>query len=400
MNDCTANPPRQRLFFLDNLRYFIVLCVIVLHAALAYSKLTPWWPVQEVDPGIAGAFDVIVLITDVFIMPIMFFIAGFFALRSIRKKGGWPFIRSKLTRIGIPLLAGATVIVPMIGYIYEYFRSTDAASAGYAAYWITYLKGFGNFYVGYITSYAQPSHNYFWFLSLLFWFFVAFACLYAIKAKWFGHKSVVLESKDSNNSSALPMLLGLGVMTGTSLVIMVPLFTVNGHEPWIIIANLVQFQPTRLFLYVFYFPAGIYAAWKGWFTNGNAVGRLRIWLPVCLAMMLLFLGSVQKMGGGTTPSLPVLLVYCFSRAFLCLSIFMVLISFAYRYWNQDSKVNRSLAANSYGIYILHMPIVLGLGLVLVSWAGVPVIIKFCIVTAVSTLLSWGVSRVALKPAGL
>ncbi|ABA87783.1 membrane protein, putative [Syntrophotalea carbinolica DSM 2380] len=397
MNDCTANPSLQRLFFLDNLRYFIVLCVIVLHAALAYSKLTPWWPVLEGDPGKTGIFDVIVLITDVFIMPIMFFIAGFFALKSIRKKGGWLFVRSKLTRIGIPLLAGATVIVPVIGYIYEYFRSTDAVSSGYAAYWSTYLKGFGDFYVGYITSYAQPSHNYFWFLSLLFWFFVVFACLYAIKAKWFGHKSVIPEPKDS---SALPVLLGLGVATGMSLVIMVPLFTVNGHEPWVIIANLVQFQPTRLFLYVFYFPAGIYAAWKGWFSNGKAVGRLRIWLPVCLAMMVFFLGSVQKMGGGTTPSLPVLLVYCFSRAFLCLSIFMVLISFAYRYWNRDSKINRSLAANSYGIYILHMPIVLGLGLVLLSWAGVPVIIKFCIVTAASTLLSWGISRVALKPAGL
>ncbi|MGE4543269.1 MAG: acyltransferase family protein [Pedobacter sp.] len=400
MNNCTASPSRQRLFFLDNLRYFIVLCVIVLHAALAHSKLTPWWPVQEVDPGMASVFDVIVLITDVFIMPIMFFIAGFFALRTIRKKGVWPFIRSKLTRIGIPLLVGATIIVPIIGYIYEYFRSTDSASSGYAAYWISYLKGFGDFYVGYITSYAQPSHNYFWFLSLLFWFFVFFACLYAIKTKWFGHKSVVPEPKDSKDSFALPVLLGLGVVTGMSLVVMVPLFTVKGQEPWVIIANLVQFQPTRLFLYIFYFPAGIYAAWKGWFTNGNAVGRLRIWLPVCLAMMLLFLDSVQKMGGGATPSLPVLMVYCFSRAFLCLSIFMVLISFAYRYWNRDSKVNRTLAANSYGIYILHMPIVLGLGLVLVSWAGVPVIIKFCIVTAASTFLSWAISRVVLKPAGL
>ena len=398
MTTCTTDPSRQRLFFLDNLRYFIVFCVVVLHAALAHSRLTPWWPVQEVAPDMASVFDVIVLITDVFIMPIMFFIAGFFALRSIRKRGPWAFIRSKLTRIGMPLLVGATAIVPIIGYIYEYFRSTDAAASGYIAYWIKYLESFGQFYVGYVTSFGQFSHNYFWFLSLLFWFFVAFACLYAIKAKWFGNKAAP-ELRDSHDSSALPVLLGLGVVTGLSLVIMVPTFTVEGHEPWVIIANLVQFQPTRLFLYVFYFPAGIYAAWKGWFANGNAVGRLRIWLPVCLGMILLFLGSIQKLSGGT-PSLPDLVVYSFSRAFLCLSVLMVFISFAYRYWNRDSKVNRTLAANSYGIYILHLPIVLGLNLALLSWAGGPVVIKFGIATAASILLSWGISRFALKPVGL
>jgi peptidoglycan/LPS O-acetylase OafA/YrhL len=333
-------------------------------------------------------------------MPIMFFIAGFFALRSIRKKGHWLFIRSKLTRIGIPLLVGATAIVPIISYIYEFSRSTGAASSGYLAYWFKYLESFGEFHVGQIASFAQFSHAHFWFLSLLFWFFVVFAFLYAIKAKVFGSSSDVSEQRASKDGYALPVLLGLGIVTGISLVIAMLAFTVDGQEPWVIIANLVQFQPTRLFLYVCYFPVGIYAAWRGWFTNGNAVGRLRIWLPVCLAMMLVFLGSVQQLSGGATPSLSVLIIYCFSRAFLCLSVLMVLIAFAYRYWNGDSKVNRTLAANSYGIYLIHMPIVLGLNLALVAWAGGPVLIKFCIVIAASTLLSWCISRFVLKPAGL
>lgn len=391
--------PRQRMFFLDNLRYFIVLCVVVLHAALAHSKLVPWWYVLEVDPRMAAFFDLIVLITDVFIMPIMFFIAGYFALRSIRKRGPWLFIRSKLTRIGIPLLVGATAISPIISYIYEFSRSTGAASSGYLAYWGKYLESFGRFHVGQVASFAQFSHAHFWFLSLLFWFFVVFALLYAIKTKVLGSRPAVPEQKDSKDAYALPVLLGLGVVTGISLVVAMLAFTVDGQEPWVIIANLVQFQPTRLFLYLCYFPVGIYAAWKGWFSNGTAVGRLRIWLPACLAMTLVFLGSVQKLTAGAAPSLAVLIVYCLSRAFLCLSFLMVLIAFAYRYWNGDSKVNRSLAANSYGIYILHMPIVLGLNLVLLSWAG-GVILKFVIVTAAAALLSWGISRFALKPVGL
>ena len=77
MTTYTTDPSRQRMFFLDNLRYFIVFCVVVLHAALAHSKLTPWWPVREVNPGMTPVFDVIVLIIDVFIhcCPIVFKVA-------------------------------------------------------------------------------------------------------------------------------------------------------------------------------------------------------------------------------------------------------------------------------------------------------------------------------------
>lgn len=388
----------RRLFFMDNLRYFIILCVIVLHASLAYSKILPWWPVREIDPGKASVFDVIVLITDVFVMPILFFIAGFFALRSIRKKGPWPFVKSKLTRLGLPSLVGATVVVPINNYIYEYFRHTDAVSGGYATYWMTYLKDFCKFHVGYLTSYTQPSHDYFWFLSLLFWFFILFALLYNLNATWLRINRGIPQRADAKDPYSLPVLLGLGGVTGISLLIMMSVFSVNGQEPWVIIANLVQFQPTRLFLYIFYFSTGIYAARKAWFANGSAVGRLRIWLPSCLAMTAVFLWSVRKLIGGAEPSPPIVIVYFFSRAFLCLSFLMVFLSLAYRYWNRGSRINRTLAANSYGIYLLHLPIVLGLNLALVSWAGGDVFIKFCIVTTASVLLSWAISRFALKPA--
>jgi hypothetical protein len=39
-------PIENRVVFLDNLRFFIVLCVVLQHSSNAYTNLT-WWPVSD-----------------------------------------------------------------------------------------------------------------------------------------------------------------------------------------------------------------------------------------------------------------------------------------------------------------------------------------------------------------
>ncbi len=41
------NENYDHILFLDNLRYLLVLLVVVLHATFAYSKFVPWWCVKE-----------------------------------------------------------------------------------------------------------------------------------------------------------------------------------------------------------------------------------------------------------------------------------------------------------------------------------------------------------------
>jgi len=45
MTPSTKEP--SRILFLDNLRYLMVLLVVVLHAATPYSNFVPWWAVKE-----------------------------------------------------------------------------------------------------------------------------------------------------------------------------------------------------------------------------------------------------------------------------------------------------------------------------------------------------------------
>jgi uncharacterized membrane protein YcfT len=70
------SPSVLRLPFLDNLRYLMILCVIVYHSVGAYASVAPHWVVHDTT---FGAADIIRELFDVFMMPLLFFIAGFFA---------------------------------------------------------------------------------------------------------------------------------------------------------------------------------------------------------------------------------------------------------------------------------------------------------------------------------
>jgi peptidoglycan/LPS O-acetylase OafA/YrhL len=87
----------------------------------------------------------------------------------------------------------------------------------------------------------------------------------------------------------------------------------------------------------------------------------------------------------------------FLRSFLRATFLIVFTSIAFRYWNRPHKINETLAANSYNIYLLHLPLVVVLQLLLVNLAGTPSLIKFVIVFSSSFLMSYAISKYAIKP---
>jgi hypothetical protein len=75
-----------RVAFLDNLRYLMVVFVLVYHSFGAYATVAPHWVVHDTS---SFAADIIRELFDVFMMPVLFFVAGYFALASLEKKGAW-----------------------------------------------------------------------------------------------------------------------------------------------------------------------------------------------------------------------------------------------------------------------------------------------------------------------
>ena len=79
---------KTRLYFLDNLRTFLILLVVLLHAGIVYETiLEDTWIVS--DPSKNSSIGLIRLYLDLFVMFIIFFISGYFIPKSLATKTSW-----------------------------------------------------------------------------------------------------------------------------------------------------------------------------------------------------------------------------------------------------------------------------------------------------------------------
>jgi peptidoglycan/LPS O-acetylase OafA/YrhL len=80
-------PKGNRIYFLDNLRTFMIFLVVLYHAGGVYESSGIWasfWLVD--DPSTNQLAGILNIIIDIFVMPTVFFISGFFMPLSIKKK--------------------------------------------------------------------------------------------------------------------------------------------------------------------------------------------------------------------------------------------------------------------------------------------------------------------------
>lgn len=238
----------RRIYFLDNLRSFIVLLVVVFHASMAYMPNAPWWW-YVLDTQRNSFFDGFVLINDVFMMPIMFFIAGYFSVKSLVRHSAAAFVRDKVTRLIIPWIIGVIFLAPAITYFIYITRSQTPPA--YLYYWFNLFFG---------KSYQQAHY---WFLGAL-----ALLCLilaFVYRRGWL--KTTLLKAnKPSTAFLTLFVLIGSVVFFGVNTII-------NDYE-WVNVKYILLIQPTRFVLYILYFMLGVYAYRRQWFIPGGiAPGR-------------------------------------------------------------------------------------------------------------------------------
>ena len=166
-----------RLFAMDFVRVAALFGVILYHAAAAYSTNTPYWGVHDGSSAIATGVRELV---DVFIMPLFFFLAGYFTLGSLGKKGDWKFFKGKFWELGYVWLVVVVLVLPFTWWGFD-FKSGTAGT--YISYWLNWLGGIGQTRLGVFENSSQNLHAHFWFISLLFYFFVIFILLHKAARK-------------------------------------------------------------------------------------------------------------------------------------------------------------------------------------------------------------------------
>lgn len=326
---------KRRVYFLDNLRAFIILLIVAFHVAMGYTTWDlKWWYVN--DSQKSPLFDLFILATDVYIMPLMFLIAGYFAPPSLLAKGAAFFWRGKLQRIVLPWIAGVVFIAPAIAYSAIFSRT--ATPPGYFAFWAN----------DFFCAYYQQAH--YWFLGLLALFFLLFTVAYKLKPAYFA------DGPRAGRPAA-------AFFPGFALLSAVPFFVVNlfvWSDAWVNCRYLFMIQPVRLGLYVCYFGLGVYAWKQAWFTDGGYRPRLLVWGPAAVGMLAVFLA--YRLAFTLAADIPALfkaghaLVY----AAFCLTATMALIALFQRFADSGAYLWRRLAANSYIIYFIHQCVIIPL----------------------------------------
>jgi len=396
----------DRVTFFDNLRYLFVFGVVLQHASMAYNY-SNWWPVVDESSMVVGVFTGFF---DGFLMPSLFFISGYFAIPSIRKRTISQFIHGKLRRLGIPWLVCTLFIGPILPLVYHYTRNGLILSVSYWRTWLAIMNNAISFDFRVLPQMEQVMQNdlfyqrYMWFIGLLIAFFLIFSFIYSLKTSWFEPMERPYKTVMPSILSTVKMILSIGFITflGSTLIIGI-MFTfssgVSDPESWFTVGNFFQFRVSRIFLHVAYFVLGILTFKRKWIERGKFPGHNKTWFIAFAVVLFAYYFSYFLMISAGTSEMEKLfgLLFWFCMNYFTIAAIGLSLSLGVRYWKRQTSFNKILATNSYNLYLSHYIFVIGFQLLLVTLPEIPVLLKFGLVSILSICCGCIVSQYLIKP---
>lgn len=337
----------SRIAWLDNLRTAIIVLVVNMHACVTYSHVGGWYIKEDPAPamGVKLAFIVWQLGLQSFFMGLLFFVAGFFSHRSLARRGPARFLLERAFRLGLPALLYMAIIHPfMVFVLLGHPRIPDRPPLGalYSAYVTSgdVLRGSGPL-----------------------WFVLALLLFSAVLAGWRWVHPRYSRAPD-NGGAAAPgpsRLLIFGIVLGLVT------FGVRLVQP--IGTDILNFQLCFFPQYIAAFVVGVTAGRNNWLEALANSRRARVagWLGVAAGPALLVL--LLAVGGPPPESGP----YRYEgganwRAFglalweqlagLGLGLGMLALFAGRIPW--AGRVARWLSDRSFGVYVLHAPVLVAL----------------------------------------
>ena len=358
----------NRQFYLDNLRIYLTILVILHHASIAYGGLGDW-PVK--DPGIDRLSPVFMsfftALNQSYFMSAFFLLAGYFTPAALERKGAGYFVKDRLIRLGIPILVYTTLILNLNQVL-----------------WGVWMRG-KPFH--WIFAY-HPGHL--WFLQALLLFAVIYV-LYRIGLRRWTNKQ---HTQFYSDRFPPDRVLTLGIVFLAVLTFFVRIWFPVGK--WVF----PGFQPAHFIHYTFCFFVGILACRGDWF-NRLQRDQARRWGIVVLIMLPFFF--VPMIVSGILERNPARTISFFTgglhwqsftyAAWESAMLFAVLIFLLYffrEHFNGSSPLTRSMAASVYTVYIIHQTVLIAFNVLFLP-VGIPTVLKFLIISLIVVPLCFGLA---------
>jgi surface polysaccharide O-acyltransferase-like enzyme len=366
----------SRLLFVDNIRVFLTILVILHHLMITYAGAGSWDYMEGRQDVVVDALGGWFCATNqAYFMGLFLLISAYFVPGSYDRKGAGRFLKDRLIRLGIPLALYSWVINPLFWYA---FSSQEIGMP------------FWRFFPGeYFRSGELLGHGPLWFIEVLLIFSLVYVVWRLVTRSRPSQPAVEARFPANGPIALFALLLG---MAGFLVRVVFPM---DGYT----------FRPLNLQLgffaqYIALFVVGLTAYRRNWLLGlPDETGRL--WLGIVVLLILLWApmmvvnGAINDdnsfKGGWNWQSL----LYALWESFLCISMCIGLIYAFRRYLNQRGKVGGFLVPNAYTAYIIHAPVIITLAFAVRDVTLYP-LLKWGLVALVAVPLCFGLSHLIRK----
>jgi glucan biosynthesis protein C len=357
---------KPRLAWIDNLRWLVIVMVVVIHVCATYSGLGSWYYHEEARLDVASqiVFYAYEIFSQSFFMGFLFLLAGHFVPSAYERKGFGRFALDRLVRLGGPTAVFMFVLHPLTEFIKKAFLVPPLRLADIPAFYGGYL--------GSLRFFRETGPL--WFALALLVFTLAYAGTRRL-AECFGARP------QEKLRTARPGRLRRAAPTHGTVVALIGLLAAASY-----LARLVQpigsswYNMQLCFFpqYVILFLIGLWSRRSGflssvpfgfgmrWFRLALAAG-IPAW-AVLLVSGGLFSGNLEAFGGGLHWQAA---AYALWEAFFCVGVSLGLIVLYRERANLRSRFTGFLADNNFGVYVFHTPILVAVSLALRNQAAQP-----------------------------
>ena len=328
----------KRKIYIDNIRLFAVILVLIYHVFYIYNGIGVLGGVPTFQS--IGIFDDFLTIVYPWMMILLFVAAGIAAKFSLEKRTSREFIRERSRKLIIPSTLGLFLIHWVTGYINMYFGGGLDVIPSFLVYPISVLAGSGHL----------------WFAHVLFLFSVV---LVGFK-KSIDKITKLCERANFIVCFALGILIWLGAQ-----ILNMPVITVY-----------------RFGIYLVAFLIGYCV-----FSYESTIEKLEksryIYLALATVFGIGYFILFRKINYTESNVLKNIVTNLYAWCTV-LTIF----GFAKRYLNKENAFSCYLAKNSYGYYVLHYPILMVLTYLLHRYTNYGTLSKILITLIMEIILTF------------
>lgn len=345
---------KERLHFVQWLRVFLISLVVAHHAGQPYGPTGGEWPVD--DPTNSEPLLLFFAVNAAFFMGFFFLISGYFIEGSYDRKGARAFLSGRLLRLGLPLVVLVIFLNGSFGY------ATTDTPRGYFGFLLLDYVGGGNLEFGPL-----------WFIEHL----LVYALLYTLVRLLFPARPPRTEPGPPGHLAILAYTITLAGVT----VLVRQTWPI---DEWRLLFGVLLLEPAHLPQYASLFLIGILAGRGRWFEQiEKRIAYTWFWIGIgAFAAAGVLIATDAETPAWLTP----MDVWAVLEAFVCVGMILGLLAFFHAHVDQAGPLQRRLSDNAYGVYLIHVYVVIGLQVALLGVAW-PALAKFVFVTVSGIALS-------------